>query len=88
MLLKILSEKGLTRTFDLLRVKKKGRNFLRENRQKILHQKHPKKMTIKRMKPKKINEAYFFVLIDNQLKNKRETDIIQEQPVLLYNLYF
>ena len=35
MLLKILSEKGLTRTFGLLRVKKKGRNFLRENRKKF-----------------------------------------------------
>lgn len=43
-------------------------------------------MTIKRMKLKKINETYFFALIDNQLKNKHETDIIQEQPVLLYNL--
>ena len=70
MLLKILSEKGLTRTFGLLRVKKKGRNFLRENRKKFYIKSILKKMTIKRTKLKKINEAYFFVLIDNQLKKQ------------------
>ena len=70
MLLKILSEKGLTRTFGLLRVKKKGRNSSVKTDEKISHQKYPKKMTIKRMKLKKINEAYFFVLIDNQLKKQ------------------